>query len=53
MWDNKMGGAIRITPAEYFLSDFLHMHGEDVTMFGDGDTIVIFLEQPVSLKTQS
>lgn len=53
MWDNSMGGAIRITPAEYFLGDFLHMHGEDITMFGDGYTIVVFLEKPISLKIQS
>jgi len=53
MWDSLMSGAIRITPAEYFLSSFIIMRGEDITLFGDGSTIVIHLKQPVSLKIQS
>ena len=53
MWDSLMSGAVRITPAEYFLSSFIRMHGEDITLFGDGSTTVIYLKQPVSLKVQS
>jgi hypothetical protein len=48
--DMLMGGAIRITPAEYFIDRFLHLHGDDITMFGDGVTVVFHLEQPIFLK---
>jgi hypothetical protein len=51
--DSSISRAIRITPAEYFLNNSIHMHGEDIIMFGDGSTIVIFLKQPVPLKIQS
>jgi hypothetical protein len=47
-----MGGAIRVKGgAEYFLDKAIIMHGEDVTIFGDGRTIVINLTQPHSLKS--
>jgi hypothetical protein len=48
-----MGGAIRVKGgAEYFLEKAIIMHGEDVTIFGDGRTIVINLTQPHSLKSR-
>ena len=50
MWDSLMGGAIRITPAEYFIDRFIHLRGGDITMFGDGITTVFYLKQPISLK---
>jgi len=46
-----MGGAIRVKGgAEYFLDKPLIMHGEDVTIFGDGNTVVISLTQALYLK---
>jgi hypothetical protein len=46
-----MGGAIRVKGgAEYFLDKPIIMHGEDVTIFGDGNTVVINLTQPLYLK---
>lgn len=53
IWDELMGGAIRITSAEYFIDRFIHLHGDDVTMFGDGVTVVLHLEQPIPLKEQN
>jgi len=50
IWDRLMGGAIRITSAVYFIDRFLQLHGDDVTMFGDGITVVFHLEQPIFLK---
>jgi hypothetical protein len=50
---SSMGGAIRVKGgAEYFLDKPIIMHGEDVTIFGDGNTVVINLTQPLYLKYQ-
>jgi hypothetical protein len=47
----SMGGAIRVKGGvEYFLDKAIIMHGEDVTIFGDGSTVVINLTQPHYLK---
>jgi hypothetical protein len=46
-----LGGAIRVKGgAEYFLDKSIIMRGEDVTIFGDGSTVVINLTQPHHLK---
>jgi len=46
-----MGGAMRVKGGvEYFLDKPIIMHGEDVTIFGDGSTVVINLTQPHYLK---
>jgi hypothetical protein len=48
-----MGGAIRVKGgAEYFIDKPITLHGEDVTIFGDGNTVVINLAQPFYLKHQ-
>ena len=46
-----MGGVIRVKGgAEYFFDKPLVLRGEDVTIFGDGNTEVINLSQPLVLK---
>jgi len=42
--------AIRVTRMEAFLDDFIHLHVDDLTIFGDGCTEVIVLKQTYSLK---
>jgi len=50
---SSMGGAIRVKGgAEYFIDKPIIMHGEDVTIFGDGNTAVINLTKPLYLKYQ-
>jgi hypothetical protein len=53
IWDEIIGGAIRITSAEYFIDRFIHLHGDDITMFGDGVTVVFHIEQPIHLREQN
>jgi len=48
-----MGGAVKVKRAEYFLSSFIRMHGEDVTLFGDGYNETIFLQRPYTLTDES
>ena len=45
-----MSRAIKIMPAEYFFGSFIHLHGKDVVMFGDGYRVIVHLKQPISLK---
>jgi hypothetical protein len=45
-----LGGAVRVTSEQYFIDKFIHLRGDDVTMFGDGKTVVFHLKTPVSLK---
>lgn len=45
-----MGGAIRIKRAEYFLSHFIRMHGNDVILFGDGNNLIVHLQIPYILS---
>jgi hypothetical protein len=50
---SSMGGAIRVQGGtEYFIDKPIIMHGEDVTIFGDGETVVINLMEPLYLKYQ-
>jgi hypothetical protein len=45
-----MGGAIRIKRSEYFLSNSIRLHGNDVTLFGDGNNLIIHLQSPYYLS---
>jgi len=47
-----MGGAIRVARGEYFLGSFIKMHGENVTLFGNGFTEIVFLQRPYVLTIE-
>ena len=47
-----MGGAIRIKSEEYFLNSHIRMHGENIMLFGDGQTELIYLTDKCILNDQ-
>lgn len=49
----SVGGAIKVKPAEYFLNNFIHLHGEDVTLFGEGHTRIVNLKRPYTLSAEA
>lgn len=48
-----MGGAIRVVRGDYHFTGFIKMRGEDIVLYGDGHTEMIYLQRSYKLTNES